>query len=555
MAERFGPGYDRNRDGRPDLPNSYEYVNPGHYAVQLAARVDTIGIVATDMSCDWTIEGPDGVNQLRATGPKATVRLPEGRYSVTVTVHLPDGRAGSARETVRVKDVLIIALGDSLATGEGNPEEPAHWEGSAEISVLRGRLDPPEPARWADGGPDGDRPRVTPVSVLPPANVVHARAHRSTRSASAQFAMRMEDEDPHTSVTFVCLAATGARTDDLFMTDRSDRNKALGPGPPLPAQLDELHAIVGSRSADILVLAIGFNDARCIEFLGELLRREIRCVDPLRLLAAYPTRKDWAAAANPDIEALVDPAELPRLNRLDLDVRCEVLDQDIGLIYDLAEAAEAGLAAAREQLERVTTAISQDPLLARAEVYLLEYPDPTGSVDGATARAILDDLVPGLRVNRRELGLVREHLLRPLNRTLRAAADRQGWTHVGGIFASFRDHGYAAQETWFVRAKESEQCQGPRLSPVGYLRGEIAPGMLHPNQRGHQVIADRLSRCHAARRTCPFGQKAGTPDRPLQSRWRGRGEGDGSSAQRDLASTVERGFTPASGQTRAFRLV
>ena len=38
MAERFGPGYDLNRDGRPDLPNSHEYVNPQRYEVRLAAR-------------------------------------------------------------------------------------------------------------------------------------------------------------------------------------------------------------------------------------------------------------------------------------------------------------------------------------------------------------------------------------------------------------------------------------------------------------------------------------------------------------------------------------
>src|SRR4051794_39855168 len=37
MADRFGPGYDGNHDGRPDLPNSYDYVNPGAYEVHLAA--------------------------------------------------------------------------------------------------------------------------------------------------------------------------------------------------------------------------------------------------------------------------------------------------------------------------------------------------------------------------------------------------------------------------------------------------------------------------------------------------------------------------------------
>ena len=57
MADRFGPGYDRNRDGRPDLPNSYEYVNPGGYELKLAAGVDATDVAEEDLACDWTIDG------------------------------------------------------------------------------------------------------------------------------------------------------------------------------------------------------------------------------------------------------------------------------------------------------------------------------------------------------------------------------------------------------------------------------------------------------------------------------------------------------------------
>jgi len=552
MAERFGPGYDRNRNGRPDLPNSHDYVNPGRYEIRLAACVHANPLATAGMTCVWTIDGPDQATRLRTTGPRPVVRLPQGTYSVTVTVQLADGRTGSARETIHVKDILIVALGDSLATGEGNPEEPARWATSPDLWLLgafslsaaggvalcrsgvhgrkrrvvwarrvvvivlagvgfdwlvgfgwaiHGRFDPLGPACWADGGPGGDQLRETPAGILPPANFLHVRAHRSTLSGPAQFAMRLEAEDPHTSVTFVCLAGTGARTDDLFRPDRSDQNRALGPGPTLPAQLDELHAIAGSRSADILVLALGMNDSRTFQLLGDLLRREVQYIDPLRLLAAYPTRSEWAAAQPANIEALVDPAELSRFNSLGLDRRRKVVVQDAGVIYDIAESAQVGMAAPRVQLDRLGRAIAKDPILARAEVYLLEYPDPTGDATGATGEVILDDLVPGLRVNRRELDLVRENLVRPINRALREAADRQGWSYVGGIFASFRNHGYAANDTWFRRAKESQSLQGPRLWLMGYIRGEIVPGMLHPNPAGHQFIADRLYRSLRARQT------------------------------------------------------
>jgi hypothetical protein len=88
MAERFGPGYDRNQDGRPDLPNSHGYVNPGRYEVQLAACVDASAVDATDISCAWTIDGSNGAIGLRATGLRPVVRLPQGTYSVTVTILL-----------------------------------------------------------------------------------------------------------------------------------------------------------------------------------------------------------------------------------------------------------------------------------------------------------------------------------------------------------------------------------------------------------------------------------------------------------------------------------
>ena len=183
------------------------------------------------------------------------------------------------------------------------------------------------------------------------------------------------------------------------------------------------------------------------------------------------------------------------------------------MIYDIAEAAANGLGTAREQLERLRKAIASDAVLAPAEVYLIEYPDPTRIATGAAAPAILNEIVPGFQVNRRELELLRERLLRPLNAALRRAADQLNWTFVEGISESFRTHGYAATDTWFVRAKESEELQGPRLSPVGYVRGEIAPGMLHPNRQGHQVIADRLFRSIRAKKAHPCPRGAARPTR------------------------------------------
>src|SRR5262249_50279916 len=115
---------------------SYEYVHPGRYEVEFAAT----GVAAAGFSCHWTIEAPGGVTALRATGPRVIVRLAEGVYSVTAAIRLADGRSGAGRELIRVKDLLVVLPGDSLATGEGNPEKPACWEGAGLLGLGLGLL-------------------------------------------------------------------------------------------------------------------------------------------------------------------------------------------------------------------------------------------------------------------------------------------------------------------------------------------------------------------------------------------------------------------------------
>ena len=79
MAERFGPGYDRNRNGRPDMPNSSEYVNPGRYEVRLAACVDS-EVSRRRRTCPAPGRSTAAIKRssLRATGPEPVVRLPQG---------------------------------------------------------------------------------------------------------------------------------------------------------------------------------------------------------------------------------------------------------------------------------------------------------------------------------------------------------------------------------------------------------------------------------------------------------------------------------------------
>src|SRR5262249_8247228 len=114
-----------------------------------------------------------------------------------------------------VKDILIVSIGDSYASGEGNPE-------------VRGVLNP----QWAVGA----NARITQE---------HADAHRSSRSAPALTALDIERANPHTSVTFLHLAHTGAEVPDV-----------RGP----TGQIQRGGTLVGTRPIDGLFLSIGGND-------------------------------------------------------------------------------------------------------------------------------------------------------------------------------------------------------------------------------------------------------------------------------------------------------
>ena len=54
------------------------------------------------------------------------------RSGVSVRVKLPDGRE-LAEQDVVVEDLFIVALGDSFASGESNPDRPVQFSPAREM--------------------------------------------------------------------------------------------------------------------------------------------------------------------------------------------------------------------------------------------------------------------------------------------------------------------------------------------------------------------------------------------------------------------------------------
>jgi hypothetical protein len=300
----------------------------------------------------------------------------------------------TASETVAARDLLVVSIGDSVASGEGNPDV---------ASAVR--------PRWLE-----------------------RRCHRSMRSGAAQAALALAAGDPHSSVTFLPLACSGATVAEGLLRPYAgvepDRRRG-----ELPPQVDEVAELARARRIDALLVSVGANDVHfgplarfCVFVRGCPARR----FDPRR-----PSRE---AASPTALSADAVHAEAQRA---------------LGGHYD-----ELRRALARAGVEA-------------GRVVAVEYFDPTHDERGETCRALL----PGISVGEAEWA--HDVVLEPLNAELRNAALRHGWRLVGGVAQSFATHGICArgQLAWVRRIEES------------LFRGSGVSGPLHPNGAGHLATA------------------------------------------------------------------
>jgi len=168
-------------------------------------------------TCSWTADTPVFIRQGQGTAaatPNLTAAcdahvalLVPNEKPVQVTV--TGDASGNASEQLLVHNLLIVGLGDSMASGEGNPDVPVRLDpgngigpGYDEQNILKKpapafreniliprRADPNAPALWID-----------------------RRCHRSVYSWQARTALAVALTGPqHRSVTYVSYACSGAQ--------------------------------------------------------------------------------------------------------------------------------------------------------------------------------------------------------------------------------------------------------------------------------------------------------------------------------------------------------
>jgi lysophospholipase L1-like esterase len=256
------------------------YLTPADHAVTLRLAGDVpVGAV-----CAWTIS--DGDPPRRSTldcNETINLRVPYGRATpVSVEVSSAEGTQ-TLTDDIRVRDIFVAGLGDSIASGEGNPDRPVALADNG--FCFRSYLGGPagmyfRPSRAGFKGAracDTSDGQSLQNWQRAGAHRFNPACHRSLYSYQTRTAIALAVHNPQIAVTYLPLACTGATiAEGLFGSQRArecaiTRNglNCLGTVDPQIADLREAVAAAErrqpGRQLDLVLLSVGAND---INFSG-----------------------------------------------------------------------------------------------------------------------------------------------------------------------------------------------------------------------------------------------------------------------------------------------
>lgn len=236
------------------------------------------GPVPVGATCAWTLDDGDGpqTSTFDCAEP-VNFRARYGRTTVA-TVDVSAGADGSQRVSteIAVRDIFIAGLGDSIASGEGNPDRQIaladegfcfrSYLGTAAAQYYR-----PSRAGYK-GGRACEAPETLAVWQRQSALWLNAACHRSLYSYQTRTALALAVQYPHIAVTYLPLACTGATiADGLFGSQRARECPPSKSGAScagtVNGQLAELREALTAakrrqpdRALDLVLLSIGAND-------------------------------------------------------------------------------------------------------------------------------------------------------------------------------------------------------------------------------------------------------------------------------------------------------
>src|SRR6267154_3274649 len=265
-----------------------DYILPEAHTVQIQIAAEQLIGVTGDCNWSWQQRKPGGKAETKKLACKDKLTIARVPYAldragsgVSVTVKLPDGRELSEHDVV-VEDLFIVALGDSFASGESNPDRPVQFSGTRQMvydpKLLRDEVASKDldkkpalggmaPGFGLASAEDQFNPKVLPKRYMddeaadriykPNSPEFHAAfdkaaakwlsrdCHRSQYGYPFRVGIELSLENRHRSITFASFTCPGAEIYQGLFGEMDAREGFSDPaGAKVRAQLDQLSDLI-----------------------------------------------------------------------------------------------------------------------------------------------------------------------------------------------------------------------------------------------------------------------------------------------------------------------
>jgi len=442
----------------PEDQSEYEvYVDGPLQPETWRVRFDACRSTGSLVNYSWSIEGEEVGVETRCNGFEYDFPA-EGEYSVSLVVEDSNGEQMEQTQVIEVRNLFIFGLGDSYGSGEGSPDVNDFEE---------------DGVQWQN-----------------------KRCHRSAQSGQVRAAQRIEEADPHTSVTFVHVACSGGRIYEALL-EPYDGIDFGSEDEPLRAQIGRVAELAGDDEIDALFVSIGGNDinfSKVVEacVLGKDCHLGSPTIDPL-LESTASLACGFTGSFEDECKSYLDP-DVIDVDSLDartiFDIGSKEEYRELVVGEGKKDLEQDGLDDLPSNYDALALAIVDSLGMDPARVYLTEIPDVTRDEFGdlcawptelpgyLESLRIAAQQVPG--VTKTEMEWASTYVLTELRAAMRTAANKHGWQFVDGVDARFAGHGYCSDAAWLTRLQNTFQFQGDEN------------GALHPDREGYGAYADAI---------------------------------------------------------------
>jgi hypothetical protein len=400
------------------------YLQPKSHDIQIWLTPAADNKLVAEYNCAWAVNG-SAVTTAPCDEPVTlSIAYPDG---ATVAVGV-EGEAAISTD-IKVRDLLIVGMGDSFASGEGNPDVPVQFDANGRtrnVYPRRNGNDARSNARWLD-----------------------ELCHRSLYGHQLRAALQVGIENPKVAVTFMGYACSGAAIDEGLLGPQSyvdfvsrgdnDGARAIKGSAKdtqlrwllrelckvTPERVDDLWTCPDRnfrRPVDFLLLSVGGNDIGFSNLVGWATLRDSTSATLAKIFGATVSAKQFAENMKDDL-----PEAYARLAKA---IATAVPMRNGDLAFD---ASRVVLTAYPDILEDETGRVC-----------------PSGA-EGAdedlyAANQSLDAFQSWLVVTPEKLGAAHAQLAKLHDRMSELAEDH-GWSFAARVYAdkAFRGHGFCAQ--------------------------------------------------------------------------------------------------------------